>query len=86
VGNHSAADLVIKELCVHPGFENYDKGEDKKIFGLLLGDQFTKARRVAPRMLADAIECGAMNPSTKLHELIDFFEKLSSPQSIDSFA
>jgi hypothetical protein len=83
-GNHSAADLLTKDLRVHPGLENYDKGEDKNIFGLLLGDRFTEARRVAPRILADAIGSEAMNPSTKLHELIDFFEKLSSPQSVDS--
>jgi hypothetical protein len=81
VGNHSAADLLIKDLCVHSGLENYDKGEDKNIFGLLLGDRFTEARRVAPRILADANQSEEMNPSTKLHELMDFFEKLSSPQS-----
>jgi RloB-like protein len=85
-GNHSAADLVIKDLRLHPGFENYDKGEDKNIFGLLLGNRFTEARRVAPRILADAFESGNMNPSSKLHELIDFFEKLSSPQIVDNIA
>lgn len=84
VGNYSAADLLIKDLRVHPGMENYDKGKDKNIFGLLLGDKFNEARRVAPIILADAIKSEEMNPSTKLHELIDFFEKLSSPQSVDS--
>jgi hypothetical protein len=80
-GNHSAADLLIRDLRVHPDMENYDKGEDKNIFGLLLGNRFTEARRVSPRILADAIQSEEMNPSTKLHELFDFFEKLSSPQS-----
>jgi hypothetical protein len=66
--------------------ERYDKGEDKNIFELLAGNRFSKARRVAPKILADAIESGEMNPSTKLHELIEFFEKLSSPQSENNIA
>lgn len=79
-GKHSAADLLIRDLCNHPAFENYDKGKDLSIFKLLLGKQFEDARRIAPNVLTEAIASEEMNPSTKLHELIDFLEKLSSPQ------
>ncbi len=83
-GKNSAADMLVKDLKKHPGFESYDKGEDKNIFAMLLGDKLDKARKEAPRILDDAIKCGEMNPSTKLHELIDFLEKLSSPQKISN--
>lgn len=80
-GKHSAADLLIKDLRSKPGFENYDKGKDISIFSLL-GNQFTEARRIAPKILDEAIGSGEMNPSTRLHELIDIFENLSLPQKI----
>jgi rfaE bifunctional protein kinase chain/domain len=59
-------------------FEDYDKGQDKSIFAMLLDqDRFTTARRIAPTILVEAQVSGEMNPSTKLHELLDCFEKLS---------
>jgi hypothetical protein len=76
-GKYSAGDLVIKDLCTYPGLENYDKGKDLSIFNLLLGKQFDEARRIAPRILTEAIATEEMNPSTRLHELLDFFEELS---------
>ena len=82
VGKHSAADLLIKDLRTHSGLEKYDKGEDMKIFELLLGNLFAEARRIAPKVLTEAIASEEMNPSTRVHELLDFFEKLSSPQQI----
>jgi hypothetical protein len=81
-GKHSAGDLLIRDLCNHPAFENYDKGKDLSIFKLLLGKQFEDARRIAPKVLNEAIASEEMNPSTRLHELIDFLEKLSSPQQV----
>lgn len=84
VGKHSTADLLIKDLRAHPGLEKYNKGEDMGIFKLLLGKQFTEARKVAPMIIAEAIASQEMNPSTKLHELIDFFEELSSPRKVTS--
>ena len=79
-GKHSAADLLIKDLCTYPGLENYEKGKDFSIFKLLLGKRFDEARRIAPKVLAEAMANEEMNPSTRLHELLDFFEKLSLPQ------
>lgn len=82
VGKHSAADLLIKDLRAYPGLEKYNKGEDMGIFKLLLGKQFDEARKIAPRVITEAIASQEMNPSTRLHELLNFFEKLSSPQEI----
>jgi hypothetical protein len=79
-GKHSPADLLIKDLRTHPCLENYDKGQDLNIFNLLLGKQFAEARRIAPKILTEAIASEEMNPSTRLHELLDFFEELSSPK------
>lgn len=80
IGKHSAADLLIKDLCTYPGLKNYDKGKDLDIFKLLRENRFDEARRIAPKVLAEALKTDEMNPSTRLHELIDFFETLSSPQ------
>ncbi len=82
VGKNSAADLAIKDLRDHSGLENYDKGADLSIFQLLL-NQLMEARRIAPKILADAIMSGEMSPSTQLHELLDYFETLSVPQRIE---
>jgi len=80
-GKSSAADLLIKALRVHPDLVKYYKGEDMGLFQLLL-NRLTEARRIAPKVLAEAIASEQMNPSTRLHELLDFFEKLSSPQQV----
>ncbi len=81
-GNLSAADRLIKDLRIHSGMENYDKGNDRDIFQSLLDDKFANARKMALRTLSDAIESEEMNPSTRIHELLDFFEALSEPQKI----
>jgi len=80
-GKNSAADLLIKALRIYPGLEKYDKGEDMGVFQLLLS-RLAETRRIAPKVLAEAIASEQMNPSTRLHELLDFFEKLSSPQQV----
>ena len=49
----------------------------------MLNNGFAEARRIAPNVLTEAIASEEMNPSTKLHELLDFFEKLSSPQQAE---
>ncbi|MEI6708378.1 MAG: RloB family protein [Methylococcales bacterium] len=79
-GKYSSADLVIKDLLTHPCLKDYDKGKDQHIFNLMLENGFTEARRIAPKVLNEAIASGEMNPSTQLHELLDFFETLSKPQ------
>ncbi len=83
-GKYSPADLLIKELQTHECLQDYDKGKDRNIFELMLKNGFAEARRVAPKVLAEAIASGDMNPSTRLHELLDFFEELSQPQPIKS--
>jgi hypothetical protein len=76
---HSAADLLIKDLCAYPGFANYDKGKDQNVFNSLI-NRLADARRFASGVLTQAIDSGEMNPSTRLHELISYFETLSVPQ------
>ena len=80
-GKLSAADLLIKDLRSKPGFADYDKGNDASIFDMLL-DRFAEARRIAPKILAEAEESNEMNPSTKLHELLDRVESLVSEFNI----
>lgn len=81
VGQNSAADLVIKDLRACPGMETYDKTASTSIFDLLLNDnKFIDARRRAAIILSNARVINEWNPSTRIHELLDFFEKLSVPQ------
>jgi hypothetical protein len=80
-GRYSAADILIKDLRTYPGLEKYEKGKDLSIFKLL-ENRFAGARQIAPKVLAEAIASDERNPSTTLHELIDYFEKLSSPQQV----
>ncbi|MDD5322727.1 MAG: RloB family protein [Methylococcales bacterium] len=82
-GAHSAADLLIKDLRSHSVLENYDKGKVLDVFKLMLENGFAEARRIAPKVLIEAIASEEMNPSTRLHELLDFFEELSSPQQAE---
>lgn len=81
-GTYSAADLLIKDLRTHSVLENYDKGKLQGVFNIMLENGFAEARRIAPKVLTEAIASEEMNPSTRLHELLDFFEKLSSPQQL----
>jgi len=84
-GKHSAGDALIKDLRTYPGLENYDKGLAQGVFSLLLQEnRFANARGTAAKVIAEAIASGEMNPSTRLHELMDLFEKLSSPQKVTS--
>jgi len=80
VGKKSAADLLIDRLKTHPGMEHYAKGSIQSLFDYLNGPRFATARATAPRVLADAKKSGDMNPSTRIHDLMAFFENLSSPQ------
>jgi hypothetical protein len=75
-GVNSAADLLIRDLREHEDMKGYGKGNAKGLFERLLGDRFSEARTRSPRVLADAVRVGNMNPSTKLHELISVLEAL----------
>lgn len=76
----SSGELLIKDLKTKPGFENYDKGADISLFKALLGQPFETARATSPRVLEQAIQNSDLNPSTKMHLLIDRMEELSEPQ------
>ncbi|NOT84263.1 MAG: RloB domain-containing protein [Methylococcaceae bacterium] len=82
-GKHSGADLLIKDLSAHPGLEYYDKGKDQGVFKMLLEKGFTEARRIAPNVLTEAKASREMNPSTQLHELLDYFEEQSNPLPVE---
>lgn len=81
-GKKSAADRLIAHLQTYPEMKHYAKGDAQSLFAALKGDRFATARAIAPGILGDALKCGNMNPSTRLHELMDFFEKLSVPQLV----
>ena len=81
VGKNSSGDLVLKDLCREPGMESYAKGNSKNLFDQLI-DKLSKARQHAVEVMADAIDNGNLNPSTQLHELIQCFELLGTPQPI----
>ncbi len=82
IGKLSPADVLIKDLCRCEGMENYEKGDDKNLFEYLRDKGFSKAKENSPLILANAKARGKMNPSTQLHELIDYFEVLSQPQRL----
>lgn len=81
VGNNSSGQLLVKDLCKEDGMGDYDKGASKNLFDDLFS-RLPKARQRAAEVLAEAHIDSAMNPSTRLHELIDLFEKLGKPQPI----
>jgi hypothetical protein len=74
-------DSLIKDLRAYTEFADYDKGSDRNIFQSL-ENRIPEARRLAPKVLTEAIDSGEMNPSTRLHELLAYFEELSQPQKI----
>lgn len=77
----SAGDQVSKDLKTFVGMEKYDKGLSKGIFAYLL-PKLEDARRHALKVLEVADQEGNLNPSTRLNELIDLFERLQEPQLI----
>lgn len=70
--NHSVCDLVIKELKQH--MPNYEKSQ-KGTFNLLL-DNLPDAIKSAKSVLAASERTQADNPSTKIHELIEYLQRL----------
>jgi hypothetical protein len=78
-GGLSPAAQMVRALKECPGMNLYDKGADASIFHPLL-ERLPAAKTHAARAMTQALEDGAMNPSTKLHDLIDALEKLREPQ------
>ena len=81
-GALSAADRMVRELRLQPGMKDYAKGSFDGLFGLLL-TRLPEARQRAAEVLADALQDGEMNPSTRLHELITLFESLGTLRPAD---
>lgn len=80
-GKNSSGDLLVKDLCKEVGMENYEKGGSDNLFDRLL-PLLPEARKRAAQVMLEAVNEGNLNPSTRLHELIDLFEQLGKPQPI----
>lgn len=81
-GKLSAGDILSKDLKTKKGMENYIKGGAQGYFKKLLGVPFETARKNSPKALRDALSNNEMNPSTRIHELLDYFEELATPKEI----
>lgn len=74
-GNKSPADCCISDLKKCESMQQYEKGKFKKIFQSLIG-RLDDASKRSRDILRDAVATNDFNPSTRLHELISFFEML----------
>ncbi len=72
-GNSSIANEVLKELKTL--LPNYSKG-DENIFNLLI-DQIEFAKQNASRAITASEKNHTDNPSTNIHELVDYLQKLN---------
>lgn len=81
-GKNSSGDLLIKDLRKKDGMADYAKGGSKSIFDSLILMLPTARRHAAERMV-EVIGDESLDPSTRLHELIELFEKLGKPQLVD---
>ncbi len=82
VGNKSSCDLQTDDLRLENDMGNYAKGKSNGLFTNLL-ERLPTARKHAKATLTAAINAEELNPSTKIHELIEQLEKLGEPQLID---
>ena len=81
VGKNSSGDLLIKDLRKFAGMESYAKGSSENLFERLI-DKLPTARQRAAQVMEEALNEGDLNPSTRLHDLIGYFEFLAKPQPI----
>ena len=82
VGTQSAGARMASELRAQPTMDKDDKGSTSSIFKQLF-DRLPVARSNAARALAAAFTDAEMNPSTRMHLLIDEMERLGSPILLD---
>lgn len=82
VGKNSAGDLLVKALRCEEGMAAYDKGGPANLFNELI-PKLPDARQRAAQVLQQAEADGELNPSTRLHELVDVFERLGTPQLLE---
>lgn len=83
-GRNSPGACVIRDLRTYPSLANYDKGDSESVFDKLGDARLNVARQVSPRVYADAVNNGCLNPSTRMHVLIDFFETLGRPLPVNN--
>lgn len=79
-GNHSPADVLIRDLRKKDGFDDYDKGSRTKRFDQLLGAPLELAKKWSRVAREDAARRGHPNPSTEIDRVLELFETLSKPQ------
>lgn len=77
-GNKSPADCLINDLKAIPEMSQYAKGSSKTLFDIL-SCRLDAAVENARKALTQANQDGNLNPSTRLHELIEFIKLLGSP-------
>lgn len=80
VGKQSAGDRLASDLRQCAGMSHYDKSSEELFNDLL--PKLPDARRFSPRILEEAVAARQMNPSTQVHQLIDYLEQLEKPQPI----
>ena len=78
-GKHSAGARMVKLLGAEMGMAHYNKGTSERLFESLLG-RLPDARARSAAVLQEALQDGAMNPSTSIHTLIEVFERLGNPE------
>ena len=81
VGSQSAGDKALKELLAIKQMAEYEKGQTKGLFDVLL-PHLPTAEKHALASLKDAENCGEYNPSTQIHLLLDDFRKLAGPTKV----
>lgn len=81
-GKFSAGEVMARTLCNEPEMADYEKGKNTGIFRKLI-DRLPLARKRSLQIHTEAVEDqGDMNPSTSMHQLMDFFEELQKPVPI----
>lgn len=74
-GPKSSGDKCLDDLRAIKSMEAYQKGATTSIFGALINDLPTACAN-SIRALKDAESTGEHNPSTRFHEVIEFFKVL----------
>ena len=72
-GKVSAAGAVIKELRQYMPYQKADSGIFQRLF-----DKLDTAKSHAEKSLRAAESAGADDPSTRVHELVDFLQKIKN--------
>lgn len=73
--NNSVGRQVIKDLKQHPGMEDYDKGEET-VFSTLGETKLATAITNAKKVITASGLDGSIDPSTKVHLLIEHLQKM----------